>query len=431
MVGQSMVRDSRHQHNIFMDKFCEIATKGIQKVYKCKICSKEMNKITKVKYHVKLAHTNIRDYYCNICNAEFVERYECIRHGNKVHGVSLAEASEKHVIQNNQVVNWEDIEINPENYKDPSKQWFESAKSTRRNPFDTDTDIKRVTGSRQHDIFLERFCRVTLNGKEKVYECKICCKAMTAKVTNLKYHVKSAHTNTRDYLCALCNTGYTERYNCLRHVFRAHEASVTDDSEKYVIRNNEVENWEDIQINTDNWSDHNLPFEKIVQESVDAFELKYAKIHSDGRVQKYECKLCDAYNTENINKLREHVANTHGGPKRYRCKACNVEFFRREGFVGHVSKIHPEHLDVASKMAPKAGEIVMPSSEDHKCLTCGILFSSEFHRTKHHEIVHEGGGSADNAEGATNGSADQDQSVTCEICGMVGTFYFCTCILKK
>ena len=414
-----MIRDSREQHDKFMERFCKIVMDGLQKLYQCKVCSKDWIKVTSLKYHVKLAHTDIRDYHCNICNTGYVERYDCLRHVNKSHDISLAEAAEKHVIQNIQVVNWEDVEINAEEYKDASYQ-FERVKKKRRQIVNT---VQARRTNRQHDIFLERFCRTTRNGDEKTYECKICCKSMISKITNLKYHVKSAHTNIRDYLCALCNAGYTERYNCLRHVFRAHDISVTDDSERYVIQNTEVINWEDVQINDDKWSDPDVPFEKIDQDSAEAFELSYANVFTDGRLQRFECKQCDMFAAENIMKLREHVAAAHGGPKNYRCNACNVEFFRREGFVGHVSQIHPEHLDVANRMAPKPGEMVMQSSEDHKCSTCETSFSSAFHLTKHQEIVHEGGGGdVDSAQGTANGSSDRNQSIICELCGQVSHF---------
>ncbi len=195
--------------------FCkEISKENDRKWFQCKLCSKRINNVTKFKYHMKLVHTDCRDFICGLCQKGFVERCELKRHivgthSKDVGNLEIEEVMEKYTVLGDGDINiFEKLREQIGGMKASSKEG-NVVKTNKTKVVNVTPAPGTITIPSKHQEFLDKMCTVETGPSGKnVYVCKICSESC-GTIERLKNHVKNSHT--KDFTCTFCQMLYHDR----------------------------------------------------------------------------------------------------------------------------------------------------------------------------------------------------------------------------
>lgn len=167
--------------------------------------------------------------------------------------------------------------------------------------------ISRVTKSRLNLTKNYISEQIEVNNTAKMYIYKCCeCEKVYDKKTSLQYHLKTKHSNVRQFKCEFCNKAFAIKSDCVRHT-RTHT------NEKRFCCS--------------------VCGKKFTDRST---HLKHERIHSGNKP--YACHMCDkSFGYSFV--LKNHLL-THTGAKDFSCPVCEKAFARKSKMKDHLRRVH-------------------------------------------------------------------------------------------
>lgn len=144
------------------------------------------------------------------------------------------------------------------------------------------------------------------NGARVIF-FKCCeCEKMYDKKTSLQYHLKTKHSDDRQFKCTFCNKAFAIKSDFVRH------SRIHTNDKRYIC---------------------SVCGKKFTDRST---HLKHERIHSGSKP--YQCTICSkSFGYSFV--LKNHLL-THTGEKDFDCPMCSKAFARKSKMKDHLRRVH-------------------------------------------------------------------------------------------
>ena len=322
------------------------------KIHKCKSCGKSFHKEKSLNEHIKVFHTNERNYSCDQCGKSFALQKRLAKHIKEVHGGNVYNCdfcSNSYTTQNGLKIH--------------VKRTHEGG----------DLGMCTQCGKSMEKSNLNRHIRLVHEG-QKDHKCDTCGKLYSSAVTLIR-HKQSVHEGKKNHTCDTCGNCFSQNASLKRHIRQVHERRKDVKCDKcdkffYSTVNLKQHNLQaHVKNNSHNCETCGKPYAEISElkrhiernhsgnqlnckdcgktfphdDALNKHINKCSKIVYDGK-----CPLCGKYFTQERNMIK-HIAAVHEGRKDYKCDLCQKQFSYKDNLRQHIDAVHKGIKIIRSK----------------------------------------------------------------------------------
>uniref|UniRef100_A0AAR5P3A4 Protein krueppel n=1 Tax=Dendroctonus ponderosae TaxID=77166 RepID=A0AAR5P3A4_DENPD len=260
--------------------------------FKCEICKKVLvGRSNRLQQHIIMAHSDIRNFPCNICEKKFKSKQQLVNH-SRVH------TGEKP-------------------YKcDICKTAFASIQSL-------------FNHKKKH------------TGNHKNYKCAMCLNKGYATPGELETHRRIVHTGEKPFLCELCSRAYSSLRNLVLHKKSVHEKTekcpkcslmLSNKRIKYHVQKH-LDKEEGIRRYTCDQCGKSFFTQSVLK--------RHQLLHLNHRP--YACQICHKAFSQK-GSVETHM-KTHSDIRSYSCSLCDKTFKYKQHLQQHLHKKHATSVE--------------------------------------------------------------------------------------
>ena len=268
-----------------------IKRKKQPKVYvECDQCNKKLQKQC-LANHIKIAHSEIKNFECDFCDKTFPARYYLERHHKSMHQ------------DEDSVKVFECSKCNLKFKQKPNLKTHEKIHDKPKELAECSTCLKKFSS-------LKRLALHELTHDEK-FKCEYCEERFSRDLI-LKKHIQNVHLKTHvkeSVQCEICSKIYSDKYSYSQHYNQMHKGA------NYVKCNICLQTYSNV---------------RCLLEHVD-------RMHTNVE-SKFKCDACDKFFKTECD-VKIHRKRVHLKINKFKCKICGKSFFTKKELIDH-SKIN-------------------------------------------------------------------------------------------
>ncbi|XP_073842795.1 uncharacterized protein [Musca autumnalis] len=251
------------------------------------------------------------------------------------------------------------------------------------------------------------------------HQCELCGRCYEKSQT-LQVHLRNKHPSSTDYICAICNQGFTRQRGLERHSLMMHPEAQkpTKHKHKCEICGSRYTEYRALMAHIRNKHPSSIDAEYICKVCNQRFttarglDLHFRWMHQRAQPTQipteHNCEPCDSYMKSK--NLQEHIKNKHplSIDTDYICEICNQRFTTKTELERHSYRKHPRHICETCGSCFKADKFLRRHIKDqhtggYVCEKCHKRFITQIGLETHSKMMHAG--------------ARKPTEHTCDVCG--------------